>query len=113
MKKLKATLITGRTLQQGVLVEARKLEMSEELAFCEMHPSDMGKIDVKEGELAVISANGNEVTVKVISNSDLPAGLIFTPISPLINKLISYTRSKRGILSGKGIEVNITKKSKN
>ncbi|MHA1409008.1 MAG: molybdopterin dinucleotide binding domain-containing protein [Candidatus Odinarchaeia archaeon] len=107
---MKVTLITGRTIKQGKLVDGGKLEMEKTLAFCEMSPPDMRKLSIREGDFAVLQTNNEEIIVEVKANNDLPEGIIFAPISPLINRLIPYSKSKRGILSGKGVEVNVTKK---
>ncbi|MEM2912305.1 MAG: molybdopterin dinucleotide-binding protein, partial [Candidatus Bathyarchaeia archaeon] len=50
MQKLKVTLLTGRTVEQGVGKEKGKLsqEYQESVAICEIDPDDMKMLNIKE-----------------------------------------------------------------
>jgi formylmethanofuran dehydrogenase subunit D len=109
--KLKITLITGRTLKQGIMVEGNKLKMDDELSIGEMNPKDMDELKVKDNERVILSHGQNKIIIRAKINPDIPRGLIFSPITPQINKLIPYIKSRRGILSGKGILIDIVKES--
>ncbi len=106
---MKAILITARSIRQGELIEGLKHLMSTELNFCDLNPEDMLKIDVKNGDKVVLRRDNSEIFLKARCNPTLPLGLVYVIVHPEVNKLIPYNKSLRGMMPGKGLEIEIEK----
>jgi len=63
---LSVTLLTGRTIEQGVGKERGKAskEYAESVAVCFIDPQDMKKLKVKEGANVAVSTSQGSVILK-------------------------------------------------
>jgi len=107
---MKAILITGRSLGQGMGLELGKFSdtYSRSATTCEMNPEDMEKLKVKPGELVHISTDHGSVTVRAIKAlEEVPPGIVFIPYGPWINLVVRPETHGTGMPSFKGIEVEI------
>lgn len=106
---MRVILITGRTIKQGKMVEGEKVRMIDELSVCEMNPDDMLQLDVNENDFVSLKSEEATIRLRVLASQDIPAGIVYTAVTPYINTLIPYLRSARGMIRGKGIEIEVEK----
>ena len=106
---MKTILVTGRSIRQGEMVEGLKSRMIVELSTCEISPEDMIKMNLKDGDKVVLRRNNREIHLKALQNRNIPPGIVYVTVQPAVNKLIPYTKSLRGMMPGKGVEIEIEK----
>lgn len=109
--KLKVTLITGRTIEQGVSKEHGKssIEYMESVAVCYMDPQDLKKLGIKDGTNVEVSTSFGSVVVKAIKSMRAPhPGVIFMPYGPWANAVVDPETHGLGMPSFKGIPAEVT-----
>lgn len=107
---MKAILITGRTLGQGLGLEMGKFSdvYYRNVATCEMNWEDMERLGVREGSLIRVSSGLDSVVLRVSrSFEELPSGVIFVPYGPWINMIMRPETHGTGMPSFKGVEVEV------
>lgn len=110
MGTLKVTLITGRTISQGIAREGRKKlkEYMESAAVCELDPEDLRKLGVKEGEPIRVKTSYGAVVVSAKVSTQAPhPGIAFIPMGPWANEVIGQDTDSIGMPSFKGVEAEI------
>jgi formylmethanofuran dehydrogenase subunit D len=108
--KLQVTLITGRTIEQGVGKERGKTspEYIESVSVCYMDPEDMKKIGVSEKTNVLISTKHGSVVVKALKSLRAPhPNVIFIPYGPWVNVVVDPETHSIGMPSLKGIPAEI------
>jgi formylmethanofuran dehydrogenase subunit D len=104
-QKLRVTLLTGRTIEQGVGKEAGKgtKEYSEATSMCYMDSSDMKKLGVKNNTNILITTSSGSVVLKAVKypRGAMP-GLIYIPYGPWANAICSSETNGIGMPSFKG-----------
>jgi formylmethanofuran dehydrogenase subunit D len=108
--KLKVTLITGRTIEQGVGKEHGKSskEYAESVSICFMDPEDMKKLGVKDGVNIQVSTAFGSVVVKAKKSLRAPhPGVIFIPYGPWANVIVDPETHGIGMPSFKGIPATV------
>ena len=108
--KLQVTLITGRTIEQGVGKEQGKASATyaESVAVCYVDPQDLKKLKVKENTNVLISTEHGSVVVRCAKSMRGPhSGIVFVPYGPWINAVISPDTDSIGMPSLKGIAAQI------
>ncbi len=108
--KLEATLITGRTIEQGVEKEYGKSsrEYAESVAVCYIDAEDMKKLGVKEKTNVQVSTRFGSVVVKVLKSPRTPhPGIIFIPYGPWANSIIDPETHGVGMPSFKGVPATV------
>ena len=108
--KLQVTLITGRTIEQGVGKEQGKTSAAyaESAAVCYVDPQDLKKLKVEENSNVLISTEHGSVVVKAMKSLRGPhIGIIFVPYGPWANAVINPNTNGIGMPSMKGISVQI------
>ncbi len=107
---MKATLITGRTIKQGMVIESKDSEMyTDAVAVCEIDPKDMKELRVQDGDTVKVKTDSGSVHVKAVLSSQAPhKGIIFIPMGPWANTITSADTDSVGMPSFKGIEAEIT-----
>jgi len=110
MKKISATLITGRSFGQGIGKEYGRF--SEKYLYvarsCEMNPRDMEALGVRRGSSVRIRSKFGEITARVADPmQDLPQGMIFIPYGRWANVLVDPSTQGTGMPSFKGIAVEL------
>jgi formylmethanofuran dehydrogenase subunit D len=104
--KLKVTLLTGRTIEQGAGKERGKSskEYVESVSVCFMDPEDMKKLGVKDGVNVQVSTAFGSVVVKAKKSLRTPhPGVIFIPYGPWANVVVDPETHGIGMPSFKGI----------
>ena len=106
MPKLKATLLTGRTIYQGVGKECGKLsdEYWHSVSICEIDPEDLEFLGLKENDSVRVNTDFGSIVLTAIQSLRGPhTGLVFIPYGPFANTLIGTETHGTGMPSFKGI----------
>jgi len=108
--KLKVTLITGRTIEQGVAKERGKFskEYMESVSVCYMDSEDLKKLGIKERIKVSVSTDYGSVVVKAVKSLRGPhPGVIFVPYGPWANVVVDPETHGIGMPSLKGISAEV------
>lgn len=108
--KLQVTLLTGRTIEQGVGKERGKSSKDyfESVAVCYMDPEDLKKLGIKEKTNILVSTTYGSVVVKAIKSLRTPhPGIVFVPYGPWANVVADPDTHGIGMPSFKGVPAEI------
>jgi formylmethanofuran dehydrogenase subunit D len=108
--KLKVTLITGRTIEQGVGKEHGKAskEYAESVSVCYLDPEDLKKLGIKENTNILVSTEYGKVVVKASKSLRAPhPSVAFIPYGPWANAIADPKTDSIGMPSFKGIQAEI------
>ena len=108
--KLKVTLLTGRTIEQGVGKERGKAskEYVESVSVCYLDPEDLKKLGIKEGANILVSTEHGKVIVKALRSLRAPhPDVAFIPYGPWANAVADSETDSIGMPSFKGIPAEI------
>lgn len=111
--KVKVTLLTGRTIDQGTTKEHGKLskEYQEIVATCEVDLDDLKKLTMKKNSNVRVSTDYGSVVVKAIeSKRGSHPGIAYMPYGLWANEVVDPNTNGTGMPSFKGIpaELEIT-----
>ncbi len=110
MPKIKVTLLTGRTIDQGTTKELSKLsdEYRENVAICEIDPVDLKELDVKENSNVKVTTEHGAVVVKAKESSRAPHPRIaYMPYGLWVNVITDPKTHGTGMPTFKGITAEI------
>ena len=110
MEKMKVTLLSGRTINQGTGKEHGKTsqEYYESVAVCEIDPADLKILKVKEGANVKVSTEVGAVIVKAIESKRAPhSRIVYMPYGPWVNVTVNPATHGTGMPSFKGIPAEI------
>ena len=109
-QKLHVTLLTGRTIEQGVGKEYGKSspEYYEACSMVYMDAGDMKKIGVKNGTHVLVTTPNGSVVLRAMKypRSAIP-GLIYIPYGPWANAVVSDATTSIGTPSFKGTPAEV------
>jgi len=108
--KLQVTLVTGRTIEQGVGKERGKAskEYVESVSVCHIDAEDLKKLGIKEKTNVSISTDYGSIVVKALKSPRSPhPGIIFIPYGPWANAVVNPETHSIGMPSLKGIPAQI------
>jgi formylmethanofuran dehydrogenase subunit D len=109
-QKLRVTLLTGRTIEQGVGKEKGKSskEYFEACSMVYMDAQDMKKLGIKNGEKVTVTTPNGSVVLKAIKypRASIP-GLIYIPYGPWANAIVSDATTSIGMPSFKGTPAEV------
>ena len=108
--RLSVTLLTGRTIEQGVGKERGKAskEYAESVTVCFIDPQDMKKLKVKEGANVEVSTSHGSIVLKSVKSRRGPhPGIVFVPYGPWANVIVDSGTDSIGMPSLKGIPAEI------
>lgn len=103
---LEVVLTTGRTVAQGVGIEAGKWtrEYFESAAVIEVDPTDMEKLGVRRGDVVRVKTQYGEAVLKAVKSANAPhEGIAFVPLGPWANLLINPETDTQGMPSFKNV----------
>lgn len=106
MPSLNVTLLTGRTLRQGQGKEYGKLSERywKSVAICEVDPSDLEKLGIKDGKAVKITTKNDSVVVRAVKSLRGPhPGRVFVPYGPWASMIVDSETHGTGMPSFKGI----------
>jgi formylmethanofuran dehydrogenase subunit D len=108
--RLRITLVTGRTIEQGVGKEQGKAskEYLDSVAVCYVDLEDMKRLGIKEETSILISTEFGSVVVRALKSMRGPhAGMVFIPYGPWANAVVDPETDSIGMPSLKGISAEI------
>ena len=108
--KLRVTLLTGRTIEQGVGKERGKnsKEYVESVSVCYADSEDLKKLDIKEKTNVLVSTDHGSVVVKAVKSLRGPhPGVVFIPYGPWVNVVVDPETQGVGMPSLKGIPAEV------
>jgi formylmethanofuran dehydrogenase subunit D len=109
-QKLQVTLLTGRTIEQGVGKEAGKATQGyfESTTMAYMDICDMKKLGIKnKTNILVTTPNGSVVLKAVKYPRGAMPGLIYIPYGPWANAIVSNETTNIGMPSFKGTPAEV------
>jgi len=104
-QKLRVTLLTGRTIEQGVGKDQgnRSLEYFVACSMVYMDAGDMKKLGVKNNTNVLVTTPHGSVVLKAVKYPRGPTpGLIYIPYGPWANAICSDATTSIGMPSFKG-----------
>ena len=107
MSKLKVSLLTGRTIDQGKGKEFGKLseEYWKSVAICEMDPNDIKELGIRENDTIKITTDSGSAVVRVVKSKRTPhPKVVFIPYGPWASLIVDPKTHGTGMPSLKGIE---------
>lgn len=110
MRKIKVTLISGRTIDQGITKEYSKLSdvYRESVAICEMDPHDLGELGVKENSSVKVSTEHGSVVVKAKASKRAPhRKIVYMPYGIWVNVIVDPETHGTGMPSYKGTNAEV------
>jgi formylmethanofuran dehydrogenase subunit D len=109
-QKLHVTLLTGRTIEQGVGKEYGKSspEYYEACSMVYMDVDDMQKLGVKNDTHVLVATPNGSVVLRAVkySRGAIP-GLIYIPYGPWANAIVSNATTSIGMPSFKGTPADV------
>jgi formylmethanofuran dehydrogenase subunit D len=109
-QKLRAILITGRTIDQGVGKEMGKgsQEYFDSTAVCFIDKSDMLKLGIKSGTNVQVTSKYGSVIVKAVKfPSGITPGMVFIPCGLWANAICGDETFGMGMPMYKGFPVEV------
>jgi len=109
-QKLRVTLITGRTIDQGVAKELGKgsQEYFDSVAICFLDPSDIKKLGLKNGVNVQITSPYGSVVVKAKKYPyGAISGMVFMPCGLWANAICSDETDSIGMPTFRGFTVEV------
>jgi formylmethanofuran dehydrogenase subunit D len=106
----KVTLLTGRSIEQGVALEGEKLTRGYVLstAVCDIDPEDMKELGIYDGDTVKITTEYGEVLVTGIESTQAPhKNIIFIPMGLYANAVVNPETDSTGMPSYKVIDAVI------
>jgi len=110
MPKLKVSLLTGRTIDQGKGKEMGKLskEYLESVVICQIDPNDMKSLGVKENTNVKVTTDFGSVILKAVKSARAPhPKVVFVPYGPWASLIMNPRTHGTGMPSMKGIPAEI------
>ena len=109
-KKITLNLITCRSIQQGVGMEAGKTSKKyfDACSIIEMHEEDFKKLGIWQNtNVRVTSATGSIVLKAVTARQELVPGLAHIPMGPWANRIVSAYTYSTGEPCFKGFPIDV------
>jgi formylmethanofuran dehydrogenase subunit D len=109
-QKLRLTLITGRTIEQGVGKELGKgsVEYYESCAVCFMDKSDMVKLGARNGSIVRVTSKFGSVIVKAQKYQwGVMPGMAFMPCGSWANAITGDDTYSMGMPLFKGFPIEV------
>lgn len=108
--RIQVTLVTGRTIEQGVGKEKGKnsKEYFESVAVCHVDPEDLKRLKIKSRSNVEISTSHGSVILKAVeSPRGRHIGVIYVPYGPWANVVVDPETDSIGMPSLKGIPAEV------
>jgi len=99
------TILTGRTLQQGIGLEVGKVseEYSKSVNYAEISKSDSIAIGFTDGSPVEVTTEIGKVVLHGRISETLSPGLIFVPYGPWVNQVLGPDTNCTGTPQLKGV----------
>jgi formylmethanofuran dehydrogenase subunit D len=110
MEVMNVRLISGRTVVQGQNLDNKLSEKyRDEVAVCNLNGNDMEKLGVAKDDTVKVTTQYGTVIVKVKQDDGNPEGMVFIPMGPWCNAVISGDTHGAGMPSFKGVDATVEK----
>ena len=110
MEGIRVNLISGRTAVQGQNLDSKLSdEYFTEAARCDLNSADMQKLGVAKDDTVKITTQYGQVVVRADQDDGLQEGMVFVPMGPWANAVVSGDTHGAGMPSFKGIEATVQK----
>ncbi len=108
VKKIEVTLISGRTVKQGIGLEEGKTSKAyiESVNHVKLNPIDAEKLGLQDS--VTVTSDHGSVTVNWEVDKNLEKGLVFFPYGPWANQVYASTTKSTGMPLMKGIKATIS-----
>jgi formylmethanofuran dehydrogenase subunit D len=109
-QKLRVTLLTGRTIEQGVGKERGKAshEYYEACSMVYMDAGDMKKLGIKNNTNVLVNTPYGSVVLKAVKYPrGATPGLVYIPYGPWANAIVSDATTSIGMPSFKGTPAEV------
>ncbi|HID43913.1 MAG TPA: tRNA CCA-pyrophosphorylase [Archaeoglobaceae archaeon] len=115
---LEITIITGRTTEQGTLVEDKLTHnYFKSVSYCELNEKDFDRLGLEEGDRVKVRTEHGEVVLfarkNVLEEVEIPEGIVFIPMGPYANCVINPSTDGTGTPQYKGVKGFIEKTEEN
>lgn len=109
MTKIDVRLVSGRTIQQGIGLEAGKTSerYSKSVSFIEVSQSNLNKMGIQDGQLVEVTTLNGSVVVFCHSSVNLDDSIAFFPYGIWSNQVFGSTTKGTGMPLFKGIKATI------
>ncbi len=109
MVKIKVTLISGRTSQQGVALEVGKTsdQYFKSVSYVEVSAEDAEAMGMDDGNPVEVATPHGSVVVSGRVSKGLEKGMIFFPYGPWANQVFGSETEGTGMPAYKGIEATL------
>jgi len=106
---VKFTLLTGRSLTQGVGKEVSKFSEKyiQEVSTCQIDPEDLKILNVKPGDCVRLTTAYGSVVLRAAASTLVHRGSVYVPYGPYANILIGTKTGGTGMPNFKGIPVEV------
>ncbi len=110
---IEVEVITGRTIDQGKTVEEKfSEEYFRAVSYCEINDEDFKRLGLRDGDRVKIKTEFGEV-VLFARTGDVPKGVVFIPMGPYANQVISNNTDGTGMPRFKGVKGFLEKTEEN
>lgn len=111
---LEVTVVTGRTTEQGTLVEDKFTpEYFESVSYGELNKDDFNSLGLVEGDRIRVKTKFGEVVLfareNMIDETDIPTGMVFIPMGPYANQVVGPRTDGTGTPLYKGVKGTVEK----
>ena len=112
MTRLQVTLITGRSIKQGIGISQGKThaEYRNAVTFIELSAADMMRAGFRDGDTVVLKSEHGTAEAQC-RKSDMPEGLAFMAFGSSCNRLIAAETHASGMPDSKHVQVEISNAS--
>lgn len=105
---MKAIMISGRTLAQGVACENKmSADFLAAASVCSLSQGDYQQLGLFEGRNAILKNGFGQAVLSARSDPGLPTGVVFIPMGPWANALVGSDTGGCGTPQFKGVEVEV------
>ena len=105
---MKAIMISGRTLAQGVACENKmSADFLAATSVCSLSQDDYQQLGLLEGKNVLLKNGFGQAVLSARSDPGLPAGVVFIPMGPWANALVGSDTGGCGTPQFKGVEVEV------
>jgi len=109
-EKIELNLISGRTIQQGVSMEAGKEKpaYTDACGIIELNSADLKKLGIWQGTNVRVSSQHGTVIVKAVEAiQNIDEGMGWIPMGPWANRVIDPNTYSTGMPTFKGVIVSV------
>jgi formylmethanofuran dehydrogenase subunit D len=106
--RLKAIMISGRTLAQGAACEDKmSADFLAATSVCSLSQDDYQELGLSGGGNVILKSSFGQAVLSARSDPGLTKGMVFIPVGPWANALVGPDTGGCGTPHFKGVEVEV------